>query len=198
VEPIEPPDADSALMIAFQKGDALAFEQIVNKYGKIIVNFLYKFVNDRAEAEDLAQEVFLRVYRARNSYEPRAPLSAWLYRIAGNVGLRAAGRRRRSPVLATSGKREGDTEPLEAFQDPRADPERLIVEAETGRIVLDAIRSLPEKERMALLLRRYEGLSYKDIAGVMECTEGAVKTYLHRGKLRLRDRVLPHWRKGSI
>ncbi len=200
MEPMDPIDPDAALMLAFQKGDNTAFDQILNKYSRPIVNFLYRIVNNRAEAEELAQEVFLRVYRARQSYEPRAPLGAWLFRIASNLGIRAARRNRRAPFVETEqgADSSGAVSLVDRYPDPQPDPERLVASSETDRIVRNAIRALPEKERVALVLRRYEGLSYRDIAAVMECTEAAVKTYIHRGKLRVRHRMLPHIRKGEI
>jgi RNA polymerase sigma-70 factor (ECF subfamily) len=186
-------DPDTALMVAFQQGEEAAFEQILDKYHKAIVNFIYKIVNNRAEAEELAQDVFLRVYRARHRYEPRARFSAWLYRIATNVGLKAAGRKRRSPFGfgpdAITGKEEGRA------REPNA--EQKLVESELGKVVRQIIRGLPRNEKIAIILRRYEGLSYKEIAEVMNCTEPAVKTYIHRGKLRLRDRIRPYLKGGK-
>jgi RNA polymerase sigma-70 factor, ECF subfamily len=191
--PKSPYDPDTALMVAFQQGEEAAFEQILDKYHKAIVNFIYKIVNNRAEAEELAQDVFLRVYRARHNYEPRARFSAWLYRIATNVGLKAAGRKRRSPfgfgADAITGKEEGRA------REPNA--EQKLVESELGKVVRQIIRGLPRNEKIAIILRRYEGLSYKEIAEVMNCTEPAVKTYIHRGKLRLRDRIRPYLTEGK-
>jgi RNA polymerase sigma-70 factor (ECF subfamily) len=191
--PKAPCDPDTALMVAFQQGEEAAFEQILDKYHKAIVNFIYKIVNNRAEAEELAQDVFLRIYRARHSYEPRARFSAWLYRIATNVGLKAAGRNRRSPFGFGPNKitRKEDVRVREP------DAEQKLVESEMGKVIRQIIRGLPKNEKIAIILRRYEGLSYKEIADVMNCTEPAVKTYIHRGKLRLRDRIRPYLKEGK-
>jgi RNA polymerase sigma-70 factor (ECF subfamily) len=188
--PKDPCDPDTALMVAFQQGEEAAFEQILDKYHRAIVNFIYKIVNNRAEAEELAQDVFLKVYRARHSYEPRARFSAWIYRIATNVGLKAAGRKRRSPfgfgldARYITGREEGRA------REP--DAEQKLITSELGTVVRQIIRGLPKNEKIAIILCRYEGLSYKEIADVMNCTEPAVKTYIHRGKLRLRERMRPY------
>jgi RNA polymerase sigma-70 factor (ECF subfamily) len=184
-------------MVAFQQGEETAFEQILDKYHKAIVNFIYKIVNNRAEAEELAQDVFLRIYRARHRYEPRARFSAWIYRIATNVALKAAGRKRRSPVEFSSNTRY-EISRKEEVRAREPDAEQKLVESEMGKVVRQIIRGLPTNEKIAIILRRYEGLSYKEIADVMNCTEPAVKTYIHRGKLRLRDRIRPYLKEGKV
>jgi RNA polymerase sigma-70 factor (ECF subfamily) len=196
---MDPLDPDAALMVAFQRGDGLAFEQLLDKYHSIIVNFIYRIVNDRAEAEELAQEVFLRVYRARESYEPRARFAAWIYKIATNISLKAAARARRTPFRRASrdlGDRQHDF--CEGIQDPRPNAERTLMGTELGMMVKRAVDSLPNNEKLALILRRYQDLSYREIATVMNCTESAVKTYLHRGKSHVRERLLPYVEKGGI
>ncbi len=192
---MEYPDPDALLMTRFQRGDDAAFEQILDKYQGLIVNFIYKIVNNRAEAEELAQEVFLRMHRAKRSYEPRARLAAWIYKIATNVSLRALEQSRRMPVRAVREDADGrTTDPLLDHPDPADDAETTLVRGETGAVIRRAIESLPERERIAVVLRRYEELSYAEIAAAMDCSEAAVKTYLHRGKLRLRQRLLPYLR----
>jgi RNA polymerase sigma-70 factor (ECF subfamily) len=196
---MDPLDPDAALMVAFQRGDGLAFEQLLDKYYTIIVNFIYRIVNDRAEAEDLAQEAFLRVYRARESYEPRARFAAWIYKIATNISLKAAARARRIPFRRASmnlGNTQDDG--CEGIQDPRPNAERTLMGMELGMMVKRVVDSLPKNEKLALILRRYQDLSYKEIATVMNCTESAVKTYLHRGKSHVRERLLPYVEKGGI
>jgi RNA polymerase sigma-70 factor (ECF subfamily) len=93
--PMDQVDPDAELMVAFQQGNSTAFDQLIDKYQKPIVNFIYRFVNNSAEAEELAQEVFLRIYRARHTYEPKARFAAWIYRIATNLSIKEAGRKRR-------------------------------------------------------------------------------------------------------
>ena len=189
-------DPDAALMVAFQNGSEEAFALLLDKYQRPIVNFLYRIVNDRSEGEDLAQEVFLRVYRARAKYEPRGRFAPWIYRIATNVGLKAARRKRRTQLWSVSSK---EFEPqAAAVCESAASAEQQLVQAELTRVVRRSIERLPVKERIAIVLRRYEELSYREIADVMNCTEAAVKTYIHRGKLHLRDRILSYVRGGKI
>jgi RNA polymerase sigma-70 factor (ECF subfamily) len=195
--PMDPIDPDAQLMVAFQQGNGAAFEQLLDKYHKPIVNFIYKFVNNHAEAEELAQEVFIRIYRARKGYEPRARFAAWIYRIAVNVSLKESSRKRRMRFW-NHNHRSHEGQPL-AMAEPRdlkPDAERRLMATELGEVVRQAIRSLPRNERLAIVLRRYEDLSYREIAEVMNCTEAAIKTYIHRGKLHLRDRILPYLEKG--
>ena len=186
-------------MVAFQQGNSEAFDQILYKYQKPIVNFIYKIVNNSAEAEELAQEVFLRIYRARHTYEPRARFAAWIYRIATNLSLREANRKRRMHFWQPSDSSYADTpDKEEIFRDPVPDAEKTLITTELGRVVRHAIRSLPRNEKVALVLRRYEDLSYREIAEIMRCTEAAVKTYIHRGKLHVRELILPYLQKGSV
>lgn len=199
---MESNDEDATLMVAFQRGDIGAFEQLLDKYKVPIVNFIYKFVNNASEAEDLAQDVFLRIHRARESYEPRARFAAWIYRIAANVALKAAKKARRSPLIFSRRSRSDnevkESDLMESMPDGAPNAECRMVSAETGRMIRRAIQALPDNEKMALVLRRYEDLSYKEIAEVMNCTEGAVKTYIHRGKLRVRDHIIPYVSRGWI
>lgn len=191
-------DPDAALMVAFQKGDEGAFEKLLDKYRSSIVNFIYKIVNNRGEAEDLAQDVFLKIYRARANYEPRARFAAWIYRIATNVSLKAIDRKR--PLYAWIGGTSSDgtvANPEPTVPDPSPDAEDRLIVSELGKVVRQAILNLPKNEKLAIILRRYEGLTYKEIAEVMNCTEAAVKTYIHRGKLHLRARVLPYLKEGK-
>jgi len=185
-------------MVAFQQGNNEAFDQILDKYQRPIVNFIYKFVNNSAEAEELAQEVFLRIYRARHTYEPRARFAAWIYRIATNLSLKEANRKRRMHFWHANESSRGDASVEEdARRDPGPDAEKTLITIELGRAVRRAIRSLPRNEKTALVLRRYEDLSYQEIAGIMRCSEAAVKTYIHRGKLHVRELILPYLQKGS-
>ncbi len=189
-----PMDPDAALMVAFQRGDTSAFEQLLDKYHAPIVNFIYKIVNDRSEAEELAQDVFFKVFRAATTYEPRARFAAWIYRIATNAGLKALQNKRRWRLFSLRDYNSGQTRQdiQEVLPDGAPNAEAQLVEQELGKIVRRAIGALPVKERVAIVLYRYEGLSYKEVAEAMNCTEAAVKTHIHRGKLKLRDRILPY------
>jgi len=199
VAPMEINDPDAELMVAFQRGNGAAFERLLDKYHRPIVNFIYKIVNNAAEAEELTQEVFLRIYRSRDGYEPRARFAAWIYRIAMNLSLKEATRKRRMRFWSHNNNLRQD--PLlveEVLRDPAPDAEGRLISSELGRIMRRAIGLLPRNEKVALILRRYEELSYREIAEIMGCTEAAVKTYIHRGKLHVRDRILPYLEKGRF
>ncbi len=197
--PMDSIDADAALMVAFQKGESEAFDHIIDKYHRPIVNFIYKIVNNSAEAEELAQEVFLRVYRARHTYEPRARFAAWIYRIAANLSFKEANRKRRMRFWHRRDDSRGEAAgEVEGIQDPVPNAEKRLITTELGQAVRRAIAALPPNEKVALVLRRYEDLSYKEIADVMHCTEAAVKTYIHRGKLHVHELILLYLQKGSI
>jgi RNA polymerase sigma-70 factor (ECF subfamily) len=192
-------DPDAELMVAFQQGDGAAFEQLLDKYHRPIVNFIYKIVNNTAEAEELAQEVFLRVYRSRQTYQPRARFAAWVYRIATNLSYKEASRKRRMRLWARKdNSHEEDVLVENLVSDPAPNAEGRLIASELGRMIRRAIGSLPRREKVALILRRYQELSYREIAEIMDCTEAAVKTYIHRGKLHVRDQILPYLRKGSV
>ena len=194
--PMEFSDHDSELMVAYQNGDYTAFDQLLDKYHRPIVNFIYKFVNNVSEAEDLAQEVFLRIHRAKEGYEPRARFAAWIYRIAANVSLKEIGRKKRMRFWNPNNNSHSPPDSEEPFPDPRPNAENRLISAEMAREIRRAIQALPPKERLALVLRRYQDLSYREIAETMGCTEAAVKTYIHRGKLHVRDHILPYMQKG--
>ncbi len=168
-------------------------QKIMGKYQQPILNYAYRWLHNAGEAEEITQEVFLRVYKAKDTFQPSARLSPWLYTIATNLCLIELRRRKRRPWFWSKvGKQEEDfSGPPDEIPDPRTSVlDRLQVE-EKERTLISAIEGLPKKEKTALLLRKYQELSYREIAEVMGCGEGAVKTLIHRGKLRLRERLQP-------
>jgi RNA polymerase sigma-70 factor, ECF subfamily len=192
-------DPDVELMLKVRDGDAESFNTILNKYQRPIISYIYRCLNQLDEAEELAQEVFLRVYMARHRYEPTAKLSSWIYKIATNLCLKELGRRRRMPALDSGAQPEETAEsPVDRVADIRPTVLEDLQLAEREQLISDAIQSLPRNEKTALLLRKYHELSYKEISEAMGCTEGAVKTYIHRGKLRLREKLLPYLAEGAV
>ena len=168
-------------------------QKIMGKYQQPILNYAYRWLHNAGEAEEITQEVFLRVYKAKDTFQPSARLSPWLYTIATNLCLIELRRRKRRPWFWSKvGKQEEDfSGPPDEIPDPRTSVlDRLQVE-EKERTLISAIEGLPKKEKTALLLRKYQELSYREIAEVMGCGVGAVKTLIHRGKLRLRERLQP-------
>ena len=192
----ERPDTDADLMLRFQQGDDRAFDQLVERHKQRVFNLVYRFLGARADTDDIAQEVFMAVYRARASYEPRARFTTWLFAIVRNTCYREL--RRGGPrTLSLSQQAGQDGSPVAAFvADDRA-PSALasLLKDERARAVQRAIDSLPEAQRMAVLLRRYEQFSYEEIAEAMGCSPKAVKSLLHRARANLKERLADFARK---
>ena len=172
-----------------------AFGFLVGKYRTPVVHFLYRMVHEPALAEELAQEVFLRVYRARKSYRPQAKFTTWLFRIATNVALNALrdGRMRRTretSLDADTGQRPAPQGPWEVA-DPRGTVEQKMIERERGEQIRRAVDALPEKQRLAVLLHKYQELDYGEIAAILDCSESALKSLLFRAYETLRVRLKP-------
>ena len=170
---------DADLMTRCAAGDEAAFDALMTRHRKRVLNLIYRHVGDAAEAEDLAQETFVRLYRARRKYRPTAAFSTFLHRIVVNLCLNELRRRRRHP-----------TEPLDEAVGTEAaltsGPENAVAQRELARQVRAALLRLPEAQRMATVLRRDEDLSYPDIARAMGCSVSAVESLLHRARLNLR------------
>jgi RNA polymerase sigma-70 factor, ECF subfamily len=194
-------DPDVRLMLQVRDGDAHAFEELMIRYQNRVLSLLTHLVGRRDQAEDLTQEVFLRVYRARSRYVPGAKFSTWLFTIAGNVASNAqrTKARRREVHLAPPA---GDTasHSLEALAVAASGqmPTRQLDKAELCGAVQQAIASLNERQRMAVLLARFEHFSYADIAEVMEMTPQAIKSLLSRARCNLREALQPYLDRGSI
>jgi RNA polymerase sigma-70 factor, ECF subfamily len=178
--------SDVQLMLDVKAGDELSFEILLKKYRTPLVNFLYRMVKDQAAAEDLAQEVFLRVYRARKEYSPSAKFTTWLFRIATNLALNAIrdGRYRQMQISIDT-PRDEDEQVIEvAAQEARAD-DRLI-ERERNQMIRGAILALPEKQRAAVILHKYQEMDYAQIGKILGCSESALKSLLFRAYETLR------------
>ena len=183
-------DPDVILMLRFQEGDKAAFEQLLDKYQKPIINFIYRMIQDRSESDDLAQEVFIKVYNAADSYKPIAKFSTWVYTIARNLCLNKLRERRRKIVSldADISTKEGEIK-REIAQVKEDTPYEGASKHELQEIVKEAINSLPDNQRMAVILRRYQLLSYEEIAKTMNCSVSAVKSILNRAKESLKDKL---------
>lgn len=184
--------SDQDWMLRLQGGDTLAFNVLVEKYRAPVIHFLYRIVHETALAEELAQEVFLRVYRARTSYRPRAKFTTWLFRIATNVALNALrdGRMRRARETSLEGREETTGTPVEVA-DPEGSVEQKMLEAERRAQIRQAVEALPEKQRLAVLLHKYQELDYAEIAEILDCSESALKSLLFRAYETLRVRLRP-------
>ena len=190
--------SDVQLMLDVKSGDDSSFELLLRKYRTPVVNFLYRMVRDAAAAEDLAQEVFLRVYRARAQYLPTAKFTTWMFRIATNLALNALrdGRHRHMEIsidqsaAAYSGDGESQQPALE-IADRQASIEAELIRRDRAERIRRAVESLPEKQRAAVLLHKYQEMDYDEIAGVLGCSESALKSLLFRAYETLRVELAP-------
>ena len=189
-------DPDVQLMLQVVRGDNASFEALMMKYQDRLIGFFYHLVRDRTLAEDMAQEVFLRVYRSRARYSAKARFSTWLFRIAHNLASnQRRGLARRKEVQlggssATDSSIRGEDEIL--AEKSALMPTRLIDSQETRDIVRDAIESLSERQKTAVLLHKFEGMSYQDIGEIMDLNVVAVKSLLSRARGRLKEVLERH------
>jgi len=185
VAAIEP---DAQLMLRVRAGDEASFSLLLERHRNPVVHFLYRMLQDQAVAEELAQEVFLRVYRSRESYEPTAKFTTWLFRIATHLALNYIRDHRREKGKQSLDEEREDA-PARQFADggPSVE-ERLVKEARLSE-VRAAIGRLPEKQRAAVLMHKYEELEYSQIARSLKCSESAVKSLLFRAYESLRGRL---------
>lgn len=185
------------LMLAFQSGDSKAFEEIVFRYQKQVQNFLRRYLRDRDRMEDLTQEVFIRVYKSRDRYQPTAGFRTWLFTIATRLALNEirAIRRKRRVFAEIPDEPEADSpSPFRSAADHREEsPRELIEEKELGKIIERLIEELPPNQKAAILLSQLEKLSYKEIAEILEMSVAAVKSLLMRGRELLRGRLKPYF-----
>jgi RNA polymerase sigma-70 factor (ECF subfamily) len=182
-------DPDVELMLRVQQGDERAFEELVLKHTRGVLNLVYRYLGDASRAEDVAQDVFVKVYRARKKYEPKAKFTTWLYRIAVNHCLNEIRSRRNQPAGAS---------PIdELIEEPAAEnPDTRMSQMELRRAVKAAIDALPENQRMAVILARYQEMSYEQISETMGMSLEAVKSVLFRAKENLKQ-SLARYARGS-
>jgi len=195
-------DPDVRLMLRVRDDDAAAFEQLVLRHQTRLITILEHLVGSRHQAEDLAQDVFLRVYRARKRYLPEAKFSTWLYTIANNVARNSHRTLARRPeVHLTSRDSRGLAQnPLEQLVAAASGqlPTRQLDKFETVEIVQLAVQSLNERQRMAVLLAKFEGMSYAEIANIMDLSPQAIKSLLSRARNKLREILEPYLQHGEM
>ena len=181
-------DYDAELMIRVKEGDGASFGLLLEKHRSSVIRFLYRMVQNQAVAEELAQEVFLRVYRSRSTYEPTAKFTTWLFRIATHMALNALrdGKNRR---LETRLDEDGAEMPARQISDTRPSAEQAMVREARLEEIRCAVAGLPDKQRAAVLMHKYEEMEYSQIAKVLNCSESAVKSLLFRAYETLRARL---------
>jgi RNA polymerase sigma-70 factor (ECF subfamily) len=182
-------DPDIQLMLDFANGDDSAFNQIMGKYKGIVIGITRRYFNDRSRAEDIAQEVFLRIYLSKNKYKPKSKLSTWIFRITANLCLNDIRSRKRE---------EGN---LDLINDNTSSTDReldiidKLEKEELNETVRSALLSLPERQRLAVLLSKYDGLSYQEISKILNCSISAVDSILQRAKQTLKKQLNKYFKE---
>jgi RNA polymerase sigma-70 factor, ECF subfamily len=183
--------SDAEIMLRVREGDDAGFNFLIEKYRKPIVNFMYRMVHNQAVAEELAQDVFLRVYRSRETYRAEAKFTTWLYRIATNLGVNYARdtKHERSAQTIYLDQPDQETGTTPDVADMHAGAEEEMVRDERMRAIRKHVMALPERQRMAVLMHKYQGLDYKEIGAVLHLSESATKSLLFRAYQTLRERL---------
>lgn len=184
--------SDHALLEATRTGDEAAFAELVSRYRNQITNYVYRMTNDYDGAVDLAQETFIRVYRAADRYQTSHAFSTYIYRIATNLAISELRKRKRRKLVSLTGFFQGrdGAEPVE-FDPPDARPlqDTTMVDDERRKAVARAISTLPDKYRAPLVLRDVEGKSYEEISRILETSEGTIKSRISRARGLLREKL---------
>ena len=182
---------DAEIMLRVKAGDEPAFEYLVQKYRRAMVGFMYRMSHNAAAAEDLAQEVFLRVYRSRTGYEASAKFTTWLYRIATNLAVNYARdtRNERPEKMASLDEPDEETGTTMDVADGSLTAEEAILRRERMAAIRAKVQALPERQRMAVLMHKYQQMDYKQIAEVLKLSESATKSLLFRAYETLREQL---------
>ena len=182
---------DADVMLRVKAGDQPAFEYLVQKYRRPMVSFMYRMARNSAIAEDLAQEVFLRVYRSRETYEPSAKFSTWLYRIATNLAVNHARdtRHERPEIQVSLDEPDEESGATLELPDASLNVEQQMVRRERLLAIRKKIEALPEQQRLAVLMHKYQQMDYKQIADVLKKSESATKSLLFRAYETLREQL---------
>jgi RNA polymerase sigma-70 factor (ECF subfamily) len=195
MEAVLPLERDAELMLRVRAGDQASFALLLERHRGPVIHFLYRMVLNQPVAEELAQEVFLRVYRSRETYEPTAKFTTWLFRIATHLALnhiRDGKHEKNQDRLESSGHvagRHEDAEPVRQVADRGPNVEQSLLRQARLDEVRDAIAALPDKQRAAVMMHKYEELEYSQIAQALGCSESAVKSLLFRAYETLRARL---------
>lgn len=192
-------DPDAALMLRVRDGDRAAFEALVEKYKQPVINLVARTIGDPTEAEDVAQHVFVQVFKSAERYEVTAKFSTWLFTIARNLSLNEIRRRARHRTDSLDQTfDDNDEQPMRQATDTRtAGPPETLLQGELEAKVEEAIAALPEKQRTALLMCRHEEFSYDEIGRVVGCSLSATKSLIHRARETLKEQLKPYLRSGA-
>jgi len=189
-------DPDAVLMLRVKRGDRRAFEELVDKYKRPVTNVIYRTLGDATEAEDLAQNVFVQVYRSAHRYRASAKFTTWLFTIVRNLCLNEIRRRSRHRAESLDAPDQEDR-PGHQFEDVKSfSPPDALLHEELEQKIQQALSELPDNQRIAILLCRQDELSYEDIARVLGCSLSATKSLIHRGRETLKQKLKPYLRTG--
>jgi RNA polymerase sigma-70 factor, ECF subfamily len=182
---------DAEVMLRVKSGDQSAFDYLVQKYRRPLVSFMYRMARNTAAAEDLAQEVFLRVYRSRQSYEASAKFTTWLYRIATNLAVNHARdtRKDRPEVTVSLDEPDEETGTTMDVADGTITAEEALLRRERMAAIRSKVEALPERQKLAVLMHKYQQMDYKQIADVLKLSESATKSLLFRAYEALREQL---------
>ena len=190
-------DPDAALMLRVKQGDWAAFSDLVDKYKQPVMNLAFRMLRDMTEAEDLAQAVFLQVYKSAFRYQVASKFSTWMFTIARNLCLNEIRRRSRHPTNSLDATPEHDDQPSQQYEDRKifSAPDHVL-QSELEEKIVQALADLPENQRLAILMCRNDELSYEQIAEVLGCSLSATKSLIHRGRETLKQKLKPYLRSG--
>lgn len=197
---LEARDPDVRLMLRVRDDDPGAFEELVRNYQSRLLAVLTHVIGRRDEAEDLTQDVFLRIYKARKGYKPRAKFSTWLFTIANNAALnylRSKGRNQTVSLDGATASGSFSASAKDRVPSREGTASAQMRKVELSDVVREALEELGEDQKMAVLLNKFEEMSYADIASVMGRTEAAVKSLLARARMKLRESLEPYLRSGE-
>jgi RNA polymerase sigma-70 factor (ECF subfamily) len=184
---------DSAVVGAFLGGEERAFTELVERYQTRLLNFIYRTIGDREKAEDLVQEVFIRVYRHLHRFDRSKKFSTWAYTIASNLAKNELRNRSRNPLVlfqTVQKSYQDDDRPVE-FEDPTSRPDDMYHQRHLQKIVEETVSKLPEHHRNVFILRELEGKSYEEIAEITDCNLGTVKSRLNRARNSFAEIIAP-------
>ena len=192
-------DPDAALMLRVKQGDMAAFTTLVEKYQQPVMNLAARTLRDQTEAEDLAQNVFIQVFKSAARYQSTAKFSTWLFTIARNLCLNEIRRRSRHPAESLDAPHpDQEDQPKHQFEDVKNfSPPDSLLQGELAAKIDQALADLPENQRTAILLCRQDELSYEEIAEVLGCSLSATKSLIHRGRETLKEKLKPYLQTGE-
>ncbi|MBM3244872.1 MAG: RNA polymerase sigma factor [Candidatus Omnitrophica bacterium] len=179
---------DEEVMLEYQKGEVSAMDELLRRYKNPIYHFIFRLTGNSTEAEDIAQEVFLRIHEHKDNYRPTGKFSTWIFSIAHNLSI---SRFRKLKWLMFWPRQNDDPEALVDFESPDPSPQEEVAANEMNEVVKNSIQGLPFLQREALILCEYEKMNYEDIARILKKSPGTVKMLIYRARQNLKIRLLP-------